>query len=141
MTTTAAVSMCQTEPSAEPIHPVAVVRGQLTAYKPLPSGMVELGVSIEVAGDPVGRVAISYFNPTLVDPKNPALGVQGFVADDAVRPHAAGGLKWTQTVPRGQAITLLVWSKTGQVRTVPLFDDVAREGTFSLRDRQVTLSF
>lgn len=139
MTTTP--TMCETQPAAEPLHPVVTVRGQLTAYKQLPSGMVELGVTIEVSGDPIGRAAITYMNPTLVNPTNPALGLNGFVADDAVRPHAAGNLKWAQTVPRGQAITLLVWSKTGQVRTVPLFDDVAREGTFSLRDRQVTLEF
>lgn len=121
------------------VHPVVTVRGKLVSWKP--GDNVQLELEVELTGDAVGRATLSYLTPTLVDMKNPALGVVGYHCEDTVRPHKNGGFKWTGTVPKKQALTLVVWSRFGHMATVPLFHDVAVEGSFLLKDKQVTLSF
>lgn len=125
---------------ASSVHPVVTVRGQLGSWKPSDAA-VALELSIELSGDTIGRAAMTYLNPTLVNPTNPALGLNGYVAEDAVRPHHLGSFKWSGSVPKNQALTLLVWSRMGHVRTVPLFLNVSVQDSFLLAGRQVTLEF
>ena len=135
--------MTHTSPEPTPptsLHPVVTVRGQLSSWKP-GDAAVALELAIELSGDQIGRTAMTYLDPRLVNPTNPALGLNGYVAEDAVRPHHLGSFKWSGMVPRNQALTLLVWSRMGHVRAVPLFLNVSVQDSFLLAERQVTLDF